>query len=132
VGCGYLGTVHAAAMAQLGHEVVDLAMRLPEALRLVVENAYGTAIAESFLIAVPLAVLALLAICFLPNRPLSRRTGAQQLRHEAENAVFELADATLANDSVEATEAALRLTGPAHRDDPELTVYRPGAERRDG
>ena len=121
----------AGAGALQGGELPDLAS-LPEALRLVVENAYGTAIAESFLIAVPLAVLALLAICFLPNRPLSRRTGVQQLRHEAENAVFELADATLANDSAEATEAALRLTGPAHRGDAELTVYRPGPEGRDG
>ncbi len=106
-----------------GDRLPDLAA-LPEPLRLVVENAYGTAIAHSFWDVVPLAVIALVAILFLPNLPLSRRTSAQRLRHNAENSTLELADAAMGIDSPESVEAALRLTGPAHRTDERLTVHR--------
>ncbi|MEA5117848.1 MAG: MFS transporter [Propionicimonas sp.] len=104
-----------------GGQLPDLAS-LPAPIRIVVENAYGVAIAESFWHVVPLAVIALLAIIALPNRPLSRRTASQRLRHKAENISLELADAAIGNDSPESVEAALRLTGPAHRSDERLTV----------
>ena len=111
-----------------GDQLPDLAT-LPEPLRLVVENAYGTAIAHSFWDVVPLAVIALVAILFLPNLPLSRRTSAQRLRHSAENTTLELADAAMGNDSPESVEAALKLTGPAHRTDERLSVHREADSR---
>lgn len=117
----------AGAGALQGGKLPELST-LPEAIRIVVENAYGTAIAESFTSVVPMAVIALLAIVFLPNRTLSRRTAAEKLRHTAENSALELADAAMAIDSVESVDAALRLTGPSHRNDPKLSVYRPEGE----
>lgn len=105
-----------------GGQLPDLST-LPGPIRVVVENAYGVAIAQSFWDVVPLAVVALVAICFLPNLPLSRRTSAQRLRHNAENITLELADAAIGNDSPESAEAALKLTGPAHRSDERLTVH---------
>ena len=117
----------AGAGALQGGRLPDLST-LPEAIRIVVETAYGTAIAESFTSVVPMAIIALLAIVFLPNRALSRRTAAEKLRHTAENAALELADAAMAIDAVESVDATLRLTGPAHRDDPRLSVYRPERE----
>jgi len=75
--------------------IPDLA-ELPGPVRTVVESAYGLGVAEVFLIAVPLAVVSLIAICFLPNKPLQTVTAAQRLAEEAEEAVVELADAKLA------------------------------------
>jgi len=52
---------------------------MPEVLRIVVEDIYAQGIAQSFLIAVPFAVISLIAIVFLPNKPLTRMTTSQRL-----------------------------------------------------
>ncbi len=44
---------------------------MPEVLRVIFEDIYAQAISHSFLIAVPFAVLSLIAIIFLPNVPLT-------------------------------------------------------------
>lgn len=51
---------------------------LPEPVRGVVEGAYAGGVADLFLASVPLAVVALVAICFLREVPLGRETGVQQ------------------------------------------------------
>ncbi len=51
---------------------------LPLPVREVVEGAYGSAIATIFLAAVPLAVVALVAIALLPEKPLGTRSGIEQ------------------------------------------------------
>lgn len=58
--------------------VPDLAT-LPAPFRTVVENAYADGIAEIFLIAVPMAVIALIAVLFLKEIPLGRQSGIEQL-----------------------------------------------------
>ncbi|WP_344374133.1 MDR family MFS transporter [Agromyces tropicus] len=68
---------------------------LPDAIRVIVEGAYGHGIADVFIIAVPLAVLSFIAIAFLPNRPLSRQNAAEKLEEEAEQVAIDLADAEL-------------------------------------
>lgn len=55
---------------------------LPDPIRVVVESAYGESVALIFLLCVPLAVITLIAVSFLPNRPLSRKSGLQQLEEE--------------------------------------------------
>ena len=51
---------------------------LPEPVRLVIEQAYGLAIGEIFLIAVPLGVLTIVLVALLPNIALGTKNGIQQ------------------------------------------------------
>lgn len=53
---------------------------MPHALRIVFEDIYATGISHSFLIAVPFAVLSLIAIVFLPNKALTTMTTTERLR----------------------------------------------------
>lgn len=53
---------------------------MPEALRVVFEDIYANGISHSFLIAVPFAVVSLLAIVFLPNKPLTTMTTTERMR----------------------------------------------------
>ncbi|MCS5722494.1 MFS transporter [Herbiconiux sp. CPCC 203407] len=52
---------------------------LPEPVRILVESAYGEAVADVFLIAVPLAVISIIAIALLPNRALGTKTSVEQI-----------------------------------------------------
>ncbi|TPW97649.1 MFS transporter, partial [Schumannella luteola] len=53
---------------------------MPDALRTVFEGIYANGISHSFLIAVPFAVISLLAIVFLPNKPLTRMTTSERIQ----------------------------------------------------
>ena len=55
---------------------------MPEPLRVIVEDVYAQSISQAFLITVPLAVVSLLAILFLPNVSLGQRSG-EELRAES-------------------------------------------------
>lgn len=52
---------------------------LPGPLRLVVEAAYGHGIGNIFLAAAPVAVIAVIAVSFLPNIPLGTQSNAERL-----------------------------------------------------
>jgi MFS family permease len=67
---------------------------LCEPVRTVVESGYGDSIANLFFLVVPLAVVTLICVIFLPNKPLSRKTAAQQIEEElgAELAALEPAE----------------------------------------
>ncbi|WP_248193998.1 MDR family MFS transporter [Micrococcus endophyticus] len=80
----------AAALQSLGADGPVWAQRLqsgtlprvaemPEPLRVVVEDVYATGISQAFLVGVPLAVVAVVAIVFLPNIPLGRMTTSERL-----------------------------------------------------
>src|SRR5699024_6424962 len=45
----------------------------------VIQDMFGSGISTLFLVAVPLALIALLALVFLPNKPLGRKTTSQRL-----------------------------------------------------
>ncbi len=81
--------------------VIPKIAELPEPLRLVVEAAYGHAIGNIFLAASPVALIAIIAIAFLPNIPLGSMNNAQKLAAEraaeaaAEAAGEELVDGGL-------------------------------------
>lgn len=66
---------------------------LPDSIRTIVESAYGHGIADAFIIAIPLAVLAVIAIAFIRNKPLSTKNAAEQLREQAEGSAIEVAEA---------------------------------------
>jgi EmrB/QacA subfamily drug resistance transporter len=94
---------------------------LPEPVRTIVESSYGHGIADLFLYAVPLGVIALVAVLFLKEVPLGRRSGVEQLLDQEQTGEAVLAEAGTpgAQQAVgqqaeaELTEAA--QAAPAHR-----------------
>ncbi|WP_300265421.1 MDR family MFS transporter [Microbacterium sp.] len=81
------------ALKGLASGDVPAVSSLPESIRTVVESAYGHGIADAFLIAVPLAVIGIIAIAFIKNKPLSTKNAAEQLREQAEESAIEVAEA---------------------------------------
>lgn len=51
---------------------------LPGPIKEIVESAYGSGVADIFLIAAPVSVVALVAILFLKEVPLGHKSGVQQ------------------------------------------------------
>ncbi|MGN6273855.1 MAG: MDR family MFS transporter [Protaetiibacter sp.] len=94
----------AAAIASLGADAPKWAellqsgtlpkvSEMPHALRIVVEDIYANGISHSFLIAVPFAVISLIAILFLPNKPLTRMTTTERAQAaEADLATVSVAE----------------------------------------
>ncbi len=56
---------------------------LPAPIRAIVEHAYGVATADLFLIATPFALLALVAVVFIKEKPLKTTSGMERLVEEA-------------------------------------------------
>ena len=84
-----------AALQQLGTGNLPNVSALPDTLRVIVESAYGQGISDAFLVAVPLAFISLLAVIFLPNKPLSTKTASQTLAENAEGAAIDTAEAEI-------------------------------------
>ncbi|MET9156006.1 MDR family MFS transporter [Streptomyces griseoflavus] len=59
---------------------------LPEPVRAIVEHAYGVATADLFLIATPCALLALITVVFLKEKPLKTTSGMERLAEESGSA----------------------------------------------
>ncbi len=64
------------------HAVPDVST-LPRPVAGVVEHAYGTGIAEVFLLAAPLGLVAFLALLFMREHPLGTKSGADIVRERA-------------------------------------------------
>jgi EmrB/QacA subfamily drug resistance transporter len=64
-----------------GGAIPDLS-KLPGPIRTVIESAYGEAVADVFLLAVPLAIISIIAIAFLPNLKLGTKTSVEQIAEE--------------------------------------------------
>jgi EmrB/QacA subfamily drug resistance transporter len=95
--------------------------KLPETVRVIVEQAYGQGIAGVFLVAVPIALVAVIAVALLPNKPLGSKTAVQQLDESAqasahprlesvENSLFDTSEAMVgaSTGSVAVQEAPVR------------------------
>ncbi|MGW2837772.1 MDR family MFS transporter [Streptomyces sp. NPDC001493] len=63
--------------------IPDLAT-LPEQARVIVENAYGVATGSVFLAGAPFALLALVAVLFIKEKPLKTKSGLERLAEEGE------------------------------------------------
>lgn len=85
---------------------------LPESIRVLVESAYGHAIGDVFFAVVPLAVLAIIAIAFLPNLPLSNKTNAQRMAESQQRTPLEQAEAETIS-LLEATTGSIPAQRPA-------------------
>lgn len=104
-----LGQKGAAVAEQLQSGAIPNVAQLPESIRVIFEDIYAQAIANSFLIAVPLAVVSLIAIVFLPNVPLTRMTTSERVNAiEADLATVTTAEAmeTLAGTAADSSTDA--------------------------
>lgn len=81
------------ALKQLATGTLPKVAELPESVRLMVESAYGIGIADSFMVAVPFAVIGLVAVIFLPNKALSTKSASQTLAETTEKVTIVLAEA---------------------------------------
>jgi MFS family permease len=115
-----LGEKGAALGAQLQSGTIPQVSALPEGLRVIIEDIYAQAIANSFLIAVPLAVISLIAVVFLPNIPLTRMTTSERVA---------ASEADLATVSTSEGMASLSATGET--DEPAADTA-PAADTRGG
>lgn len=79
------------AMASSGGQIPDLAT-LPEPVREVVQHAYGTGIAELFLLAAPLGLVAFVAVWFLREQRLGTKSGAELAAEELAAEAAEVAE----------------------------------------
>lgn len=72
------------AARTLGGGAIPDVNELPDAIRILAESAYGSGVGTVFMLTVPLAVITLVAVAFLPNVPLGKKN-AIQLRRGAES-----------------------------------------------
>ncbi|MET0854983.1 MAG: MDR family MFS transporter [Microterricola sp.] len=119
----------AIAMETLGAGTIPKVSALPDFLKVIVESAYGSGVGNVFLVAVPLAIITLIAVAFLPNAKLGTLTAIQRaktegvpsddapgtLRREIEDAEDALIDAS-------SGVAALAAVGLAHPTDGEAEL----------
>ncbi|WP_158861859.1 MDR family MFS transporter [Leifsonia sp. AG29] len=79
------------AIAKLGKQGLEVAQslqsgqlpevsKLPEGVRVIIESVYGQSVADIFLVAVPLAVVTIIAILFLPNQKLGTKTAIERMQ----------------------------------------------------
>lgn len=98
------------ALKHLASGDVPKVAELPDSIRTIVESAYGHGIADAFIIAIPLAVIAVIAIAFIKNKPLSTKNAAEQLRENAEESVIEVGEAEV---GASLSTGAIRVDGGA-------------------
>ncbi|KRA24261.1 multidrug MFS transporter [Microbacterium sp. Root61] len=75
-----LGDKGADVAAQLQSGALPQVSTMPESVRVIIEDIYAQGISHAFLIAVPFAVISLLAIVFLPNKSLTNMTTSERIR----------------------------------------------------
>lgn len=117
-----LGGKAAEWSAQLQSGTLPQVSAMPESLRIIFEDIYATGISHSFLIAVPFAVISLIAIVFLPNKPLTTMTTTERLQ---------ASEADLATVSVPEGMAALTTTGSVRTIDTSTDAGTRPADQKD-
>ncbi|WP_370028213.1 MDR family MFS transporter [Cryobacterium sp. LW097] len=113
----------AIAVKTLGSGVIPHVNTLPDAIRVVVESAYGTGVGTVFLLGVPLAVITLVMVALMPNASLGTQTAIALTKAQAtkkapenleDNDLRELEDAEDMLIEVGAAAAGLTPVGLAH------------------
>lgn len=83
------------AAQALGSGTIPQPATLPDAVRIVVEQAYGIGVGDVFLFSIPLAIVTLIAVIFLPNAKLGTQNAVQRKAtpvSDAEDALIAAAD----------------------------------------
>ncbi|WP_108248697.1 MDR family MFS transporter [Planctomonas deserti] len=113
----------AQAAQTLGDGTIPHVADLPDAIRILVESAYGSGVGSVFSYSVPLAVVTLIAVIFLPNAKLGTknavqlrgaRTGAVDVTAVDDQRKREREDAGDAAITASTATAALSAVGQAH------------------
>lgn len=100
-----------------GGDAVPDVRKLPPPVRTVVEAAYGDGIADIFLVATPIAVLAVIAILFIREIPLGTKSGIeQQLESERLDGPQPTAAEELATEAADLSGLDIKVEEPVHRD----------------
>ncbi|CAL9606647.1 Multidrug resistance protein 3 [Streptomyces sp. enrichment culture] len=86
---------------------------LPAPLRPIVEHAYGVSTADLFLVATPFALLALVAVVFIKEKPLKTTSGMERLAEESADASGDGAAADAAGRTRPGKAASPADSGPA-------------------
>ena len=107
---GALGEKGQAIGTALASGNIPAVHTLPDSVRVIIESAYGDAVAHVFFVAAPLSILTILAIVFLPNLELSSQTRDQRAKTDfeatSEGSPLEGAEHIL----VDANEASMAVT----------------------
>ncbi|GAA2053841.1 EmrB/QacA subfamily drug resistance transporter [Leifsonia soli] len=98
-----LGAKGVAAAKSLQSGTLPEVNTLPVPIRTIVESVYGQAVAGIFLVAVPLAIISVIAILFLPNIKLGSKTAIERMREENGETPLEAAE----ENAVEVAEALI-------------------------
>lgn len=116
----------AAAAVALGSGTIPKISELPAAIAALVESAYGVGVGHVFMYSVPLAVVTLIAVIFVPNAKLGRQNAVQLKKAAAAKA----AAGGPAAAEVESAEHALSAaaTGSVGLVDPSSPAGQPGGE----
>jgi EmrB/QacA subfamily drug resistance transporter len=118
----------AVAAQALGSGVIPQVNSLTPAVRTVVESAYGVGIGDVFLYSVPLAIVSLVAVVFLPNAQLGSKNAVQLKSDKAAAADGRDVHRTDAEDAlIGASAGAVALT-PAGEANPTGSIRLPEPE----
>ncbi|QIG39832.1 MFS transporter [Microbacterium sp. 4R-513] len=122
-----LGAQGAEVAQQLQSGALPKVSAMPEVVRVIFEDIYAQGISHSFLIAVPFAVVSLIAVLFLPNKPLTKMTTSERIQaSEADLATVSVAEGM---DTLTATATVSTVDG-AGSDDDEATDASAAASAR--
>nr|WP_308291638.1 DHA2 family efflux MFS transporter permease subunit [Microbacterium sp. G2-8] len=80
-----LGAKGQAVAKQLAAGSLPTTRDMPQQIAMIIEEVAANSISHAFLVGVPLAVLSLIAIAFLPNASLHRQTTVERLREQNAN-----------------------------------------------
>jgi MFS family permease len=98
-----LGAKGVAAARSLQSGTLPQVGTLPAPIRTIVESVYGQAVADIFLVAVPLAVITIVAILFLPNVTLGTKTAIERMKEQGGESPLAAAE----ENAVEVAEALI-------------------------
>jgi EmrB/QacA subfamily drug resistance transporter len=102
-----------AQAGNLGDGGIPNLSTLPGPIRTIVESAYGEAVADVFLLAVPLALISIIAIAFLPNRTLGTKTSVEQIAEAEAATLIAVSGAEVAADAESQAEIDAELDAEA-------------------
>ncbi|MCS5718988.1 MFS transporter [Herbiconiux sp. CPCC 205763] len=102
-----------AQAGNLGDGGIPNLSTLPGPIRTLVESAYGEAVADVFLLAVPLAIISIIAISLLPARSLGTKTSVEQIAEAEAATLVAVSAAEIAGDPEGQEEIELQAASQA-------------------